>query len=773
MLISNTINASDKMSPYPFKKFPFRAVNTKGEEIIISPGTSVPDLLQIFYGAVPVETTKLPYGFVSRDDKQRAYKPGLEDPFVFHGEGSKHEFFKASLELRAMLMKFWVEMELPVQKDEKRELLTTNTEELIKASLQGDEKSLAKIEKHYNDIIFTTSNLDIANKFCLVRSVSPGWWCHSYAGKQPPKFEYLKESIAAHMYAIEKHRKSSLFSNKLKEFTASNGDPLETNPGYFNYNASGTKTQLPAGKLEIINALSQIGTQGYDWNEVVKQVVDRAPDGPLKAFPFAVALLRRLQAGLKNDRHIFDINSTGMRSAYDVQGMNSIRIAFIFPYMMNLMLTPLQLRLKTAKFFLPGAYHDAEIKINRAQGYMSSQSLAKNPVFMAEADFSNYDRYLWIGIMNFIISSCYGDPVKKKYYTDMFTHTYTKMPLIYPDYSTKGSTAHIVVPPSLGLLSGAKPTGEVGTFYNSIVTGAGLLNKNILSYSEYKDYLSENYRNGKPGSLFEHNLFQSDDNLIQSHSILGLLKKMDSFKEAVETAGLKASIEIGDRFLMRETVNGADLPVESRVYQNTLSGEDGVKDPIKFMVGFAMRTDGMLGLKSVDPFNSGHVHTITAFGMAYGVSVIKKLRNFFATASIPVQSVIDLADMLILAGESALSKAGLTHSETDVKQYIGKRVKGDQSYLEKLTRMREHAVHVLAQMELNSQNAQLFNENKSLISALKLDSNVPSQAFLLEQLIKIDSSYANAVTAMDQKEHKFFKYAMTEMNLLQELDYND
>lgn len=773
MLISSNINPSDKMSPYPFKKYPFRAINKKGEEIIIAPGTSVPDLLQIFYGTIPVETTKLPYGFVSRDDKERTYKPGQEDPFVFNGEGSKHEFFKASLELRAMLMNFWQEMELPIQKDEKRGLPTTNTEILIQEALAGNDKSLAKIEKHYYDIIFTTSNLDIANKFCLVRSVTPGWWCHSYAGKEAPKFEYLKESIAAHMYAIEKHRKGAHFNKKLVDFTASNGDPLETNPGYFNYNASGTKTQLPAGKLEIINALSQIGTQGYNWDKVVKEVISRSPDGPLKAFPFAVALLRRLQAGLKNDRHIFEINSAGMKSGYDVQGMNSIRIAFIFPYMMNLMLTPLQIRLKTAKFFLPGAYHDAEIKMNRASGYMSSQSLAKNPVFMAEADFSNYDRYLWIGIMNFIISACYGDPVKKKYYTDMFTHTYTKMPLIYPDYSSNGSVAHIVVPSSLGLLSGAKPTGEVGTFYNSIVTGAGLLNKKIISYAEYKDYLCQGYTSGRPGSQFEHNLFQSDDNLIQSHSVLGLLKKMESFKEAVETAGLKASIEIGDRFLMRETVNGADLPVESRVFQNSISGEDSVKDPIKFMVGFAMRTDGMLGLKSVDPFNSGKVHTITAFGMVYGIAVIKRLRNFFATASIPVQSCIDLADLLIMAGESALGKAGLSYSETDLKQYVGKRVKGDQSYLERLTKMREHAVHVLAQMELNAQTAQLFNENKSLISALKLDSNVPSQAFLIEQLIKIDSSYANAITAMDQKEHKFFEYAMKEMNLFDELKYND
>lgn len=773
MLISNNISAADKMSPYPFKKFPFRAINAKGQEITIAPGTSVPDLLQLFYGVIPVETTKLPYGFVSRDDKERVYKPGQEDPFVFNGEGSKHEFFKASLELRAMLMGFWKELELPIQKDEKRGLPTTNTELLIQEALAGNEKSLAKIEKHYNDIIFTTSNLDIANKFCLVRSVSAGWWCHSYAGKEAPKFEYLKESIAAHMYAIDKHRKSAYFVKKLDDFTLNNGDPLETNPGYFNYNASGTKTQLPAGKLEIINALSGIGTQGYNWDKVVQEVIKRSPDGPLKAFPFAVALLRRLQAGFKDDRHIFEINSGGMRTGYDIRGMNSIRIAFIFPYMMNLMLTPLQLRLKTAKFFLPGGYHDAEIKINRANGYMSKQSLSKLPVYMAEADFSNYDRYLWIGIMNFIISSCYGDTAKKKYYTDMFTHTYTKMPLIYPDYSSNGSVAHIVVPPSLGLLSGAKPTGEVGTFYNSIVTGAGLLNKGIISYSEYKDYLCQGYTSGKPGHLFEHNLFQSDDNLIQAHSVMELLKKMESFKEAVTTAGLKASIEIGDRFLMRETVNGADLPVESRVYQNTLSGEDSVKDPIKFMVGFAMRTDGMLGLKSVDPFNSGKVHSITAFGMAYGVAVIKRLRNFFASASIPVQSCIDLADVLIQAGESALTKAGLTYSETDLGQYVGKKVKGDESYLARLTQMREHAVHVLAQMELNSQNAQLFNENKSLISALKLDSNVPSQAFLIEQLIKIDSSYANAISAMDQKEHKFFNYAMKEMDLFNELKYND
>lgn len=768
MLINSHFNAQDKMSPYPFKKLPFKIVNSRGEDVYPPQGTSEVDLLKIMYGELPVESAVLPYGFVSRDDKERKYLPGTEDPFVFNGEGSKHEFFVKSLELRQILMEMWKEMGLPTKKDDKRSLLTTDTEPLIAAGLAKNERALAIIEKHFDDITFITSNLDIANKFCLVRAVAPGWWCHSYAGKKPPDFEYFKQSIEAHMYAIKEGRKREHFANRLKYFTNKNGDPLETNPGFWNYNASGTKEQLPAGKLDLITTLSNIGTEGYNWNDVVKEVVKRTPEGPLKAHPFAVALLRRMQAGFKDDTHCFDILSSGMVSNYDVRGMNTTRIAFIFPYILNLMLTPLQLRLKTGRYFNPGSYHDAEIKIARANGYHKD----KRKIFTAEADFGNYDRHLWIGVMNYIIAACYDEKNKRDYYTNMFTHTYTKMPLIYPDYNTGGkSNAHIITPMSLGLLSGGKPTGEVGTYYNSIVTNAGLLNENLISLNELKNYLLHSFTTGKPGEIFEHNLFQSDDNLIQDYTVLGLLKKMDSFKKAVTEADLKTSIELGDRFLMRHTTNNADLPVPSRVYQNSISGEDSVREPIKFSVGYAMRTDGMMGLKSIDPFGTGKVHTVTAISVVYSLAIIKRLLYFFKSATLPVRACIDLSELLIKAGEASLLRANLTYSETDFKQYIGKKVKGANEYLDPLTRIRERLVHLLAQEELNKQQATLFNANGSLISSLKIDVNVPSQAFLLEQLIKIDSSYANAVTAMDQKEHKFFMFAMKSMGLDKELDY--
>lgn len=769
MLINSHIIASDRMSPYPFKKLPFRITNYKGEDQIVPMGTSIPDILKMMYGELTIETTRLPYGFVSRDDKERKYKPGEEDPFVFHGEGSKHEFFKASLELRQLLMSFWKEMNLPTKKDEKRALLTIDTQPLIETGLKGDEKSLALLEKHFDDIVFATSNLDVANKFCIVRSVSPGWWCHSYAGKKAPPFDYFKQSIEAHMYAIKEGRKFSNYGKSIRKFTLDNGDPLETNPGFWNYNASGTKTQLPAGKLDLINALAGIGTKQHIWQDVLKEVIKATPEGPLKQHPFAVAQLRRNQMGFKDDTHCFDITTSGMYSNHDVRGMNTVRIAFIFPYILNLMLTPLQLRLKTARYYLPGGYHDAFIKNNRSSGYHSNGKR----IFTGEADFQNYDRWLWMGVMNYIIASCYDNETERNYYTEMFTHTYTKMPLIYPDYNSIGKPlAHIITPTALGLLSGGKPTGEAGTFYNSIVTNAGHLNKGILSLSELKEYLLHNYKTGTPGKEFEHNLFQSDDNLIQDYSILGLLKKMDSFKDAVTVAGLKASLEVGDRFLMRQTNNNADLPVPSRVYQNTLSGEDSVREPIKFSVGFAMRTDGMMGLKSIDPFNTGTVHTVTAFSMVYSLAVIKRLKFFFVSSAIPVKSCIDLADLLIKAGEAALAKAGIPYQEDDMSVYIGKKVKGAQEYLQPLSDLRRRLVHVLAQEELNKQQATLFGDNPSLISAIKLDVNVPSQAYLLEQLIKIDPAYAAAVTAMDQKEHRFFMYAMKTMKLDNELDYD-
>lgn len=773
MLIKEQLSASDKMSPYPFKRLPFMAVTRQGTSVPVPPGTSLPDLLQLFYGEIPIDTFKLRLGFVTRDNKVKKYNPGAEDPFIFHSDGSKQEFFTQSLALRAILMRFWKAMNLPTKKDEKRFLETINTEPLIQAGISKNEDALKTLERHYDDIVFTTSNLDIANKFCLVRSVTPGWWAHSYSGKPDPPFQYFEKSIKAHMAAITKNIGRPNFKSRYSSYVSKNGDPLETNPGYWNYNASGTKDKLPAGKIELVTALAGIGTQGYNWPAVVEFVKKVTPDGPLKQHPFAVALLRRSQAGYKDDTHCFEVSNGGMFSLYDVRGMNTTRIAFIFPYILNLMLTPMQLRLKTARALLPGCYHDGPTKIARANGYYAAMNKQGKKVYMAEADFANYDRFLWIGVMNYMIAACYPDLKKREYYTAMFKHTHSRMPLLYPNYDLENtSSVHAITPTSLGLLSGAKPTGEVGTFYNSIVTSAGLLNKGLISEGELHSYLEQHFYDDKPGSSFEHNLYQSDDNLIQAHSMHDLLLRMDAFKDAVTVAGLKSSVELGDRFLMRHCSNNADLPVPSRVYQNTLSGEDSVRDPIKFAVGFAMRSDGMMGLKSIDPFGSGKIHTVTAFSVVYSIAVIKRLLHFFTTASIPVKACKDLAELLISAGEASLAKAGLGYDEQDLKQYIGVKVKGASEYLEPVTKIRQHVVRVLAQEEMNKREAAMFNANeKTMLTDLRLNSNVPSEAYLMDQLIKLDPSYAGAFAEMAEKEHKFFQYAMKEMNLTQELEF--
>jgi len=327
------------------------------------------------------------------------------------------------------------------------------------------------------------------------------------------------------------------------------------------------------------------------------------------------------------------------------------------------------------------------------------------------------------------------------------------IPLIWPDHvgSDKGR-GWVFTPQRIGLLSGLKITSEEGTFINMIVNLAALEHAGVLNESAMLDYLVQ-YRNGNVGSGREYFHVMSDDDLLIHDSPATLFKVGSEFREATKRAGLKGSLEFGDRFLMRHCLNGRDTPVPARVWQNTISNEEPYTDPLKFLVGLGMRSDGLLGQKTVDPFGTGTLQEVTRVELGFTVWMLESIRSFMTTASSPQSHAINFVTSMVEIGKSMLLNsegkrtAKMSHEDALVLDKMRK------VYLATLAERESQSILDAASiLDRNSLSTMLYNLHKQ--------SNIPSQKLLLDQIIAMNSSAASALAKIANKENAFYQYAM-------------
>jgi hypothetical protein len=339
----------------------------------------------------------------------------------------------------------------------------------------------------------------------------------------------------------------------------------------------------------------------------------------------------------------------------------------------------------------------------------------------------------------------------------MFVNTYRNIPLLLPDYNGAGKSVGIAITvPKVGLLSGGKHTSTNGTIHNSIVNIAGFINHNLMSRNEALDYLLQYL--GTPqdtiGGGNEWSHMMSDDTLLMDTSISGLLKKGAAFKDAADTAGLKSSLGIGDRFLMRHTYEGKDTPVLARIWQNTLSNESPPDHELKFLVGLATRTEGVLGQKTVDPFSLGKNRKVPVLEAYLTHLFLSSLRSFMAGAATPSRNAIEYLDVLI--GES--KRMSSTFKLDDPSSYT-RMVELSSEASNTLDRYRNAFTKALATYELQrmSTSEDVLN---TYIAELASQVNVPSSKYMLEQITAMNSDIARLVSDVGEREHAFFLKAL-------------
>lgn len=721
-------------SPYRTGRTAFTEINNKGESFEIPQGATLPEIIALMYPGAKIKMITGHWGFLSRDNKDRSRELGLSDRYVFRGESSVPEFKMHSIRLLSFLTE-WLKLKgFPVKFDDKKKVDMPDNEQIWEM-LSDTHPKHRLIKENLNEIQFVLSNADIMRKTSIVRTVLWGWHVSSYSGKDAPDPAKFAPAITAFKKGVDKILKTKEFHKLFNELFQKASDPLDTNMGYPYYEGKVDKQGNPVTRIAFLArakgllAAAKRRTPGnLTWKAVLEEIDARFGEGPLAGFPLAVAVIRRLQPGDK-PAHFFVRTQSGLKAAYDEYGHNSQRVAWMVPWVYNLLLTPFHCFVKAIRMLLPGMYHDGASRMNRLA--MLKAAFAQGKLVMAEADYSNYDRFMPVNIISILTDYFVGKLPDSSYWRDAAMHLHEGAHLIWPDYASDGTSfGYVFTPGKLGLLSGVKLTSETGSFVNFIVNLQAYINAAKLTEDQAVAYVSMYADGSQVGKKWERFYIQSDDSLLIASSLNELYEQGNHFTSLLKAAGLKGSVMLGDRFLMRHMNGGRDTPVPSRVWQNTLSNETPPPDEVTFNVGFASRTDGLMGHKSVDPFSTGKTLPVTKVEHDFTNLMLSSLVRFMETSTSKPFDSIAMARYMIDIG------------------------KGRREESIKLDGARRKATLALAALEQSK-----APDAESYLRQLLRDKHKPVAQLALAELQATDQFFAQKVNDISRREEKFFQYA--------------
>lgn len=753
IVTAKEILAIPPMSPFPRRVTPFSENITGAGPQIIGPGLSIPDLIRKEHGTIPITPVRANFPFLSRDNKIKTYEPGVEDKFVFKDFGSVARFSSQATQLHSDLVEIASSLDCPTKKDEKRGWMVLDTNamwQLIDAAPENVQYDLLRC------FSFVASNEDIIKKASIIRTVQAGWWTASYRGRESKDRSAFKLSISAHIKAFEILSRTSRFQSEMVKLWDEGGDPVYTNSGYPFYAADKDKEGRPLTKLRSVELLKNaVPKSKMNFTSMLDIVNATSSLTGIYNRPWAASSIRRSQATGSKTLNCFDVTNHGMVSRFTVNSFNSIRVAFAVPYTYNINISPFFCLLKAYRKLLPGCYHDGDSRQRRLNRLRAHSRGAGGRLWLAESDYSNYDRSIPIDIVEELLSAFANRMVNGLYYKDAAMFLHKGISIIWPDYhSDERGIGHAFAPPSLGLLSGVKSTSEIGTIINSVIVGQSLADAYGWSEDQLVRYLTM-YASAEPGSGPEKALMLGDDLLFVADTYKELRTVTKSFVETAPKAGVDAELIPGNRFLMRHMSDGEDTPVPMRVRQNSLSNEAPPASELIMLAGLASRTDGLFGVTSTDPFLRGTLVRITKVEAFVSQQVIKDLESFFSSSAHVSPTAVKLLQLL--------SKATPPLTLAAVKSDPFGFVSPDSSVANELHRLRKGIVAMLAQEELSKLAGS--SVDTSWIYELHRDAHSPTSALLLQSISSLSPSVTSALSKMAGVENSLFKHSTATMGV--------
>lgn len=752
-------------SPYPHRDQPFSTdIDATGAEVHIPKGMGIRDYLKTVYRVTPAHfASNAP--FLSRDSKDKDYKPNQADPFVSHGGATLPDLRDLQVKVRLQLSDMATKLEIPLTLDKARKQPVPDPN-LFKAleEFDGSEASVKNFdgpvrkflmrwagddEKFRISAAHVLSNFDILNKLTWTRTIYRGWSYVPYSSKplgHHPAIEAAKATFAAWV-----RRKASApgFRETFKRVAAEQGDPMTTNVGY-----PWSSPDLAIRKQAVVKYAGIGATSAYRSIRTASQLNDYLFDLIAKECylptAFAVTPIRRVQPGYKQ-HHSVRSTQAGLVMDGDSQGENTVRVAHNPSYTTNLQLSRLHsfmkaLRKRTVGLFMSGGFKKT-----------LSKRLAARALWILESDFSNYDRFIPAPLADFVVDTIApllgeGWEVAAAAAKACF-HEHS---LLFPDPLPNTLNQGLAVKPSAtGLLSGVKLTSEIGTFVNVLIHLIGA-HANSRGLDDYVTWLNGDL-DDVTGSFSVHPLIliQSDDTLLIGSNPGQATVLARNFVTGCRIAGLKYSLFPGDKFLMKHCYRGVDVPNPMRVLQNSLTQETPVVDPARFLVGLATRSEGCGIARSSDPFDvERNQRWLSAEYLASAEQVFELLRDWYTKAHVPLKQAVEFC----------------SHSITEVRS----RARGNPVARGATHQLRLKFVHTLGSILLKRMAEAADGQwdpfsvagiDDDVMSDMLYDRHSPSGQALLASLTTLDSSIKQSIDAALGKEHSFYLAAMNVLKL--------
>lgn len=746
-------------SAFPSHRRPARE-DISGKELLIPPGTTVKEYLSLIYPGARITTTPGHFNppFINRDNKVRENDLGKSDPYIFSGrEDGVRKVTAANQKLLSFLVREAKALGIPTKIDAIRQCETIDNERLWESVKEGT-ISLTDRQLRIN-LQYIVANEDIIKKTSVNRVVPMGWHLVSYQGNERSASSHVSDALAVLKEYMRwlRANKASEFKAKQSQVYAEASDPKDTNPGYPYFLAMMGKGNTPVTRVRTIEKLGDLTSrvaaymksmprdsslpEGVRRWHATLAVIDATFGGEsTTGAPLSVACIRRTMTGGKW-QHMWKRTVMGLTMQHDFKGLGTTRVAWMVSWIYNLLVSESHAELKALRYFLPGLIHDGDSKRQRV--HWMSQSAAQNALFIAEADYSNYDRNIPLQVVREMLEIVFETHQDKDYVLAMLDFLHKDASILIPDYMPQNeSRCYQVKAGALGLLSGVKLTSETGTLVNFIINLQALMNAEGWSRQQGLDYLTR-WVTATPEARTERFHVASDDTALIASSQKQLVKQAIAFETCLKSLGLKSEVLISDRFLMRHTSEGGDTAVPSRVFQNTLSPESPVTDYLIFLVGLTSRCDSLAGFRVVDPFGAARSSPSTRLMREYTSLVCAELLTFLRTATVPHQDAINF---LALLSQHALTPSTEKHDA--------------------LVAMAKKANGALVQRELEllraSQDPSFFT---SWLYALYKDRAKPSSALLLDTVMSQSSELRNSVQAIESDNIAFFKWACKSLGI--------
>jgi hypothetical protein len=594
---------------------------------------------------------------------------------------------------------------------------------------------------NYKELIELVADADSISRFTIQRWVRPFWYIRNMTATNIAVSSGDASLLDAYMTGIAKQMYGTKAGLQLlKETALSTGDPIGTNSGW------PIMTATVAGKLDskqyINSIMVQVAKQSpknwsegdiMDWGRRIAASAQVVTGFDARELPYATLLTRRFKPNYKPLPLFQDAYNGHLIGS--VHGAPEQRVAFMFSYLHNLLTTPIMVHMKTTRKLVTGMYHDEEGKRKYASILRKS---AANGQFLIENDAGGFDTNISYqsfqtasGIINRRLRLPYSEELNYSLMMGVRNN-----PIVLPDpNSTKDETGVLAINHlGTGLQSGSKLTGEWGSI---ITKWLNLIAYNALGWMSvddiYKHGLTGNFNDGKGLRL---QLIQGDDNTHIINNADEALALSAMLHKVYSSFGIKADIELSDRFLMRHVFDAEDRPVIGRIFQQRLSNEKAPEHSIVSSIGLASSTENM-GSVTYDAMadaraKSGMQRNVKKQLLPHQRKAIEYILSVYNSAAFPAPYIKELTSII----KSGFDSSSATHSQS-----------------KKLSDLLRKMASELASMQLghlDEDTGQYVQSSRSdFIRDLIADQHSPSSAAVLDMLRRSSPDIRNLVDSTE------------------------